>query len=157
MEFGIVRSQFRILDPFLSFNFLVEIEGLVIGGFTECSGLQVETEIEEYNEGGLNSYAHRFAGRTKYPSLVLRRGLTTSDTLWKWHQDVINGQVTRKNGTIYMLNAMRIPILWWNFVNAIPVKWSGPDLRATANEVTVESVELVHQGLILHTPEGIVS
>lgn len=150
MGFGIVNSQLRVIDPFLSFNFLVEIEGLVLGGFTECSGLQVETELEEYNEGGLNSYAHRFAGRTKYPALVLKRGLTTSDTLWKWHQDVINGQITRRNGTIYLLNSRRNPIMWWNFANAIPTKWSGPDFRANANEVAFESIELVHQGLVLH-------
>jgi len=109
-------------DPFNAFNFRVEIEGLLVGGFSECSGLQVDIEIEEYMEGGLNEYVHRFAGRTKYPPLVLKRGLTTSDTLWKWHQDVISGQFTRKNGTIYLLNTMRVPIIWWNFKNAIPTK-----------------------------------
>ena len=135
-------------DPFNAFNFRVEIEGLLVGGFSECTGLQVDVELEEYPEGGLNDYVHRFAGRTKYPPLVLKRGLTTSDTLWKWHQDVISGQFTRKNGTIYLLNTLRVPILWWNFKNAIPTKWSGPDLRAATSEIAVESIELVHQGLI---------
>jgi phage tail-like protein len=136
------------IDPFGSFNFRVEIEGLLVGGFSECTGLEIDIEIEEYREGGLNDYVHGFAGRAKYPALVLKRGLTISDTLWTWHQDVINGQFTRKNGTIYLLNTQRVPTIWWNFRNAIPTKWSGPSLRAAASELAVESIELVHQGLI---------
>ena len=63
-------------DPYQAFNFLVEIEGLLAGGFSECTGLQVETEIFDYREGGQNDYLHRFAGPTKYPSLILKHGIT---------------------------------------------------------------------------------
>ena len=135
-------------DPYQVFNFFVEIEGILAGGFSDCTGLQVETEVQDYAEGGLNDYVHRFRGRTKYPPLVLKHGLTMIDGLWQWHQDVaVNGQVDRKNGTIYLLNRMRIPVLWWDFKNAFPTKWTGPDLRANSSEVAIESVELSHQGL----------
>src|SRR5688572_17908235 len=91
------------LDPYTAFNFLVEVEGILTGAFTECSGLAVETEFFEYREGGVNEHVHRFAGPTKYPPLVLRHGITQIDGLWAWHQDVVNGDFSRRNGTIYLL------------------------------------------------------
>jgi phage tail-like protein len=132
----------------MSFNFLVEVEGLLVGGFSEVTGLQIETAIETYAEGGLNEYEHKLAGPTRYPSnLVLKHGLTEIDTLWSWHQDVTQGKIERRNGTIYLLNRMRIPVMWWDFKEAYPVKWVGPDLKADANAVAVETVELVHRGI----------
>src|SRR5262249_42666936 len=93
-------------DPYQVFNFFVEIEGILAGGFSECSGLQVETEFFDYREGGVNEYVHRFAGPTKYPPLLLKHGLTQIDGLWSWHQDVTRGVtrgvIERKNGTIYL-------------------------------------------------------
>ncbi len=134
-------------DPYQAFNFLVEIEGILVGGFSECSGLQVETEFTDYREGGLNDYVHRFAGPTKYPPLVLKHGLTQIDGLWAWHQDVVQQKITRHNGTIYLLDKKRVPVMWWDFKEALPVKWSGPDLRADSGNVAIESVELTHRGL----------
>ena len=175
------------LDPYTAFSFFIEIEGLLVGGFSECLGLQVETEVEEYAEGGLNEYSHHFRGRTKYPPLVLKHGMTLLDDLWTWHDEVVAGKVARRNGTIYLLQAvslpdqtsfMRVPVdriksahvsinardvnpnarnispgmptipaAWWNFKNAYPVKWIGPEFRADANNIAFESVELVHEGL----------
>ena len=136
-------------DPFQAFNFLVEVEGIVIGGFMECSGLRVETEGQEYAEGGLNDYTHSFRGRTKYSPLTLKRGMTLDDRLWQWHQDVVKGKFERKNGTVYLMDETHTAVAWWNFKNAFPSKWIGPDLRATSTEVAVESVELIHEGLSL--------
>ena len=135
------------LDPYQVFNFFVEIEGVLAGGFSECSGLQVETEVHDYAEGGQNDYVHRFRGRTKYPPLVLKHGLTMIDGLWRWHQDVISGDFERKNGTIYLLNRRRLPVLWWDFKEAFPTKWTGPELRANSGDVAFESIELAHRGL----------
>ena len=136
------------LDPYMSYNFMVEIEGLWVGSFSECTGLQVETELESYTEGGMNDYVHQFAGRSKYPPLVLKHGITLIDGLWAWHQEIVaDRRIIRKNGTIYLLNEMRIPTAWWNFEGAFPYKWTGPELRASATEVAFESVELVHKGL----------
>jgi phage tail-like protein len=139
-------------DPYLAFNFLVEIEGLVVGGFSEVSGLQIETEIQEYREGGLNEYVHKLAGPTRHPSnLILRRGLVDIETLWSWHQDVTQGNIRRKNGTIYLLDRQRLPAMWWNFLEAYPVKWTGPELKADSNTVALETIELVHRGIVKPT------
>ena len=135
------------LDPFQAFNFWVEIEGILVGGFSECTGLQMETEVETYAEGGLNEYSHQFRGRAKYAPLILKRGITLNDQLWRWHQDVLQGSFERKNGTIYLLHNTHIPVMWWNFRKAFPSKWTGPELRANSSEVAFESVELLHQGL----------
>ncbi|HKQ74182.1 MAG TPA: phage tail protein [Blastocatellia bacterium] len=139
-------------DPYQAFNFLIEIEGIMAGGFSECSGLQVETEFQEYREGGVNDYVHRFPGPTKHPPLTLKHGLTQIDGLWRWHQEVSEGvsqgkEITRQNGTIYLLSKNGLPVMWWDFKEALPVKWTGPELRADSASVAFESVELVHRGL----------
>ena len=135
-------------DPYMAFVFLIEIEGLLVGGFSEVNGLQIETVIETYREGGLNEYEHKLAGPTRYPSnLILKHGLTDIETLWSWHQDVTQGQIRRRNGTIYLLDHQRRPAMWWDFMGAYPIKWSGPELRADSNTVAVETVELVHRGI----------
>jgi phage tail-like protein len=135
------------VDPYQAANFLVEIEGLLTGGFSECTGLEVETEYFDYREGGLNDYVHRFAGPTKYPPLILKHGITQVDGLWNWHQEVTHGTINRKNGTIYLLDKMHATVIYWNFKEAYPVKYTGPDFRADAASVAFESVELTHRGL----------
>lgn len=135
-------------DPYLAFNFLVEIEGLVVGGFTEVGGLEIETVFEDYREGGQNEYVHRLPGPTRYPSnLTLRRGITDVATLWSWHQDVAAGRIERRNGTVYLLDTQGQPSIWWNFREAFPVRWSGPSLRGESNAIAVETIELAHRGL----------
>jgi phage tail-like protein len=135
-------------DPYAAFNFLVEIEGLLVGGFSEVSGLQIEAETQDYREGGQNAYIHRLPGPIRYPqNLILKHGLTDIDSLWSWMQDVAQGKITRRNGTIYLLNRMGIPTMWWDFLEAYPVKWAGPEFRAETNAVAVETIELSHRGL----------
>jgi phage tail-like protein len=142
---GMVRPYYE--DPFLAFNFLVEIKE-VVGGFTEISGLKIETEVKEYREGGVNKYIHKLAGPTRYPSnLILKHGLTSVD-LWDWYQKVMQGSIERKNVSIVILDNACEEKRRWNFENAYPVRWSGPDLRAGTAEVAVETIELVHCGLI---------
>lgn len=132
---------------FTTFRFWVEIEGLFVGGFSEVSGLQAETEYEQYAEGGVNDYIHHFPKRTKYPPLVLKRGMTYSSDLWDWYEKTINGKIQRKSGTVILLDANGFEECSWNFFESYPVKWKGPDLNAMRGEVAVESIELVHNGL----------
>jgi len=137
----------RPLEPFLTFNFAVEIEGLLVGGFTEVSGLESDIEVEDYREGGVNAFVHKLPRQTRYANLELRHGLTAISTLWNWYYNTSRGVVQRKNGTIMLLDTQQTPVMWWNFRNAIPVRWSGPTFNATSDEVGVESIELAHEGL----------
>lgn len=143
----LARLGFR-LDPYMTFNFVVEIEGLLVGGFSEVSGLESEIATEDYQEGGLNEYTHKLPGPVTYPNLVLTHGLTDVNALWDWYHDVTQGIVERKNGTIMLLDRQGMPAMWWDFRKAYPVKWVGPKFDAgSATDVAVEQVELVHQGL----------
>src|SRR3954468_17189904 len=105
-------------DPFKTFNFLVAMDGLVVGGFSEISGLQIETEIEEYKEGGVNDYLHKLPKNSKYLNLTFKRGLTDSDVLWNWYRNVVTGKVERKNGSIILLNHAGDEKWRWNFSQA---------------------------------------
>jgi phage tail-like protein len=137
----------RPLPPYLTFNFAVEIEGLLVGGFTEVSGLESTIEVEEYREGGVNGFVHKLPGKTSYSNLILRHGLTGVGSLWDWYHHTTEGAIYRRNGTIMLLSAHQFPVMWWNFRNALPVRWAGPTFDATSGEVGVEELELAHEGL----------
>jgi phage tail-like protein len=140
------------LPPYLTFNFAIEIEGLLVGGFTEVNGLEGTIEVEEYREGGVNGYAHKLPGKSSYANLTLRHGLTGIGTLWDWYHHTTEGAIYRRNGTIMLLDPRQIPIMWWNFRNALPVRWTGPTFNATSGEVSVEELELAHEGLTKPLP-----
>ena len=134
-------------DPYSSFRFLVEIDGLVVAGFSEVSGLEADTQVEDYREGGVNDYVHKIPKETTYPNIILKRGITDSDVLWKWHQDVVSGKIERRSGYIVLLDSEGNETWRWNFIDAYPAKWTGPDLRAESSAVALESIELVHNGI----------
>jgi len=137
----------RPLPPFLTFNFAVEIEGLLVGGFTEVTGLETDISVEEYREGGVNDHVHKLAGPASHANLVLRHGLTSLSTLWTWYYDTTRGVIQRRSGTVMLLNPSQVPVMWWNFRNALPVRWTGPTFNAASDEVGTESLELAHEGL----------
>jgi len=136
------------LDPYLTHNFLVEIEGLVIGGFTQVSGLESAINTEDRVEGGVNGFVHKLLKETTYPNLVLSHGLVDIDALWAWYDRTASGVITRKHGTVMLLDAQQLPVMWWDFRDALPVKWAGPSFDAGADgQVAVERVELIHRGI----------
>ena len=137
----------RPLEPFLAFNFAVEFEGLLAGGFSDVSGLESTVDVEEYREGGVNSFVRKLPGVTTHANLVLRHGLTAVSSLWNWYDDTTRGVISRRNGTIMLLDRRQIPVMWWNVRNALPVRWSGPALSASSDDVAFEAVELIHEGL----------
>ena len=136
------------VDPFRNFNFLVEIEGIAQASFMECSGLETTTEVIETREGGNNTTMVKLPGKTTYSDITLKWGLTASHEIWQWRADVINGTVTRRNGSIVVYDlANKAEVARWNFFNAWPTKWDGPALNAKGNEVAVETLVLAHEGI----------
>lgn len=132
-------------DPYLNFRFRVEIEGITKGGFSEVSGLQVDTEVETYREGGLNNYVHNFPKGSKFSNLTLKRGLTDLE-LWDWHQAVVYGNIERKSISIFQVDNQGNDVVWWLFLGAYPVKWSGTEFKGNGNAVVFEALEFVYQG-----------
>ena len=134
-------------DPFMVFRFQIVLDNQPVGGFSECTGLTLETELKDYAEGGLNTHLHKFPGRTKQTNITLKRGIVDR-SLWDWFYDLSQGQVRFRNGTITVLDPSGSDTMMeWEFTRAFPVKWTGPDLNASQNSVAVESVELAHHGL----------
>lgn len=135
------------LDPYFAHRFLVEIEGIIAGGFTDVSGLTIETSVERKMFGGENNIEYKFITGTKYTDLVLKHGLTDHDLIWTWYEDVTNGNIKRRSGTIYLLDSKGMPAMWWDFFEAYPIKWEGPVFNAAQNTVATESLTLTHRGL----------
>ena len=134
-------------DPFTSFNFIVNIQGMK-AGFSEIGGLTTETDIVEYREGNEDIRMRKMPGKNKYSNITLKRGYTNSKELWEWRKKVIQGQVQRLSGTITLLDEARKPAIVWQFFEGWPSKWEGPALNAKNNEVAIESMEIAHEGLL---------
>lgn len=133
------------VDPYRSYNFLVEIDGITQAGFQEVDGLDSSTDSVDYREGADPNHARKLPGLNKYSPITLKRGVTDSDELWKWRATVIDGKPELKNGSIILLDDAGKERLRWNFFNAWPSKWTGPSLNATNSAVAVESLEITHE------------
>jgi phage tail-like protein len=134
-------------DPYKSFNFRVEIDGIARAAFSEVSGLESETAVIEYRLGGEASTVRKLPGLTKYGNLVLKRGITQDPELWNWRKAVVDGNIERRNGSIILLDDDRAEVARWNFVNGWPCKWDGPAFNAKSNDVAIETIEIAHEGL----------
>ncbi len=135
------------VNPYLSFRFRVEIGKIGVAQVSEVTGLQFETEVETYEEGGVNDYVHQLPKKTKYPRIILKRGITDLDVFWNWYQEVVGGTFDRKNLSIILMDVTGNDKWRWNIFQAYPVKWIGPDLKGDSNTVAFEAIELVHHGM----------
>jgi phage tail-like protein len=136
-----------IPDPFVNFNYLVEIDGITRGAFHEVTGLDSTTDIIEHREGGNNTTPLKLAGQTKHANIVLRWGMTIDNQLFEWHKSIVDGNVDRRNGSVVLLDRRGTEVARWNFVRAWPTKYTAPSLSAEASDVAIESVELAHEGM----------
>ncbi len=145
---GVAQRQLGLrIDPFKSYNFFVEVEGIVVGGFTSVEGLESKVEVRTVRQGGVNDTEYKLPGQISYSDLVFKSGIAALDPMWLWYQFALNGTVKRKNGSIYLLDDSGLPSVWWDFYNAWPVQWQGPTLDASQNLVASQSFTLAHEGV----------
>jgi phage tail-like protein len=138
------------IDPYGAFNFLISFAGAgTLGGFSECAGLEMTLDIEEYREGGNNSTTLRFPSRIKWTNLRLKHGLTSRNDLWLWHYSFVQGSVQRRDGLITLQDEQKNAVRSWSFTRGIPVKWSGPTMNASQSQIAIEELEIAHEGLSL--------
>ena len=138
------------IDPYRGFNFRIEIDGLTLGAFSECSGLTAEGDPVEYREGtDVPNTVRKLVGLRKYSNITLKRGYTKNNELWTWYANIANGTQDRRNGTIVLMSEDRQDVMRWNFENGWINKVEGPTFNASGNEVAIESAEICHEGLIL--------
>ncbi len=139
--------------PLLNYRYRVEIDGLVVAGFSEVSGLVTEIETEEYKEGGAD-FVHKLPGGIKQSNIVLKKGMGVSNDLMNWYGAVVNaltyGKPLPKSESVYIsvIDEKGEEKIRFLIKRAYPVKWSGPELKGTGSDVAIETIELVHEGMV---------
>ncbi len=126
---------------------LSAVSDVLLGGFSECSGLEMSLKVEEYSEGGNNGAVLKFPSRTSWGNLTFKKGFGSSAALWDWGYGFAIGKGRRRDGLVVLLNELHVPNNIWFFRRGLPLKWSGPALNATQNNVAIESVEISHEGI----------
>ena len=136
--------------PLPKFHFSVEWGGTRIG-FTEVTGLEVNTEVIEYRDGASREYAKiKMPGMQKFGNITMKRGIFKSDNeYFEWWNTHALNTIERRDITVSLLNEKHEPVVVWKIKNAWPVKIQSPDLKSDANETAIESVEIAHEGLVL--------
>jgi phage tail-like protein len=131
------------------------------GGFQDCTGLEIEMDVQEYMEGGRNNGTVRRVGRGKYQPVVLKRGMffgsdSANTDLWHWMQRILNGErpVPRYDGIVHVMGADGRLRATWMFDRGLPTKIRGPELNAKTGEVAIEELTIAHEGLRLLPAEA---
>ena len=136
--------------PLPKFHFQVEWAGSRLG-FTEVSGLDIETEAIEYREGNLPQYHKlKMPGMQKYSNITMKRGTFQGDNdFYNWWNTVALNTIERRDLTISLLNETHEPVVVWKVNRAWPTKVQSTDLKGDGNEVAIESIEIAHEGLTI--------
>jgi len=140
-------------QPHLNFHFQVDWGGTRLG-FSEVSGLSIEIEAIEYREGNNPEYSvMKMPGMAKFSNITLKRGIVAGDNeFYEWLNTIKLNQVERRDITISLLNEEHEPTMVWKVSNAFPVKIEAPSLKATGNEVAIETLEIAHEGIAIEAP-----
>jgi phage tail-like protein len=136
--------------PLPKFHFQVEWGGTKLG-FSEASGLDVESEVIEYRDGVMPEYSNiKMPGMQKYSNITLKRGTFQGDNeFYDWWNTVKLNTIERRDIVISLLNENHEPVVTWKIKNAWPVKVTSTDLKADGSEVAIETLELAHEGLTI--------
>lgn len=136
------------VDIYRSYNFVLDIQNVTAGYFTEVSGLNISVEAISYREGGAAASVRKLPGRVEYGDVTLKWGMSDSTELWTWLMGVVNGTVERKEISIILLKPDgQQENTRWNLHNTWPRAWRGARLDAMGQEVALESLTLVHEGI----------
>ena len=147
-------------DPLISQNFFLEIDGEVVTILSSVSGLDIEVDvasIQQVGKMGKIQMIRTLGNQVKAPDLTLTRMApadSANDKMWKWFNDIRDKGMkvadragVRKNGSIVIYDYENKEVLRWNFVNGWISKLQGPSLNAGGNDVAIEAITIVHEGL----------
>jgi phage tail-like protein len=152
-------------DPILGHNFVISlidtssalalatslissaISDVALGGFTECTGLEMSLEIKDYEEGGNNAGVLKFPTRVKWSNITLKKGVGSGTALWDWHYGFVEGSGRRRDGVIMLMDDLSVPNHIWYFKRGLPIKYTGPSMNASQNNVAIEAIEIAHEGI----------
>ena len=136
--------------PYRNFRYLLEIDGIAEAQFSECTVPEVSTETIEYREGDDKPTVKKLSGLVSYGDLTMQRGVTDSLELYEWWRLVEQGMVdeARRSIAVVVLDEEAASGPRFEFSDAWISQYDAPDLNATANEVAIESITVVHEGMV---------
>jgi phage tail-like protein len=136
-------------DPLRNFRFRLEIDGLTVAGFSDVTIGETSVDVVDYREGTDPPHVRKLSGLRKYGNVTLKRGVTSSLDLWNWHKQVLDGQVSKARKSVAIVVADETGADKARFVvtDAWPTKYSVGNLDARGNEVLIETLELVNEGI----------
>ena len=129
-------------------KFVVEIDGIPSSAFLAVSCIEADVAVVDYRPGNDKvPGARKLPGEAKFSNIVLKRGMTSDLSLWNWMRETLEGQVSRRNMSVALLNEAGVEVMRFNFTDAWPVKWSGPNLNGEGSDIATETLEIAHEGL----------
>ena len=143
----------RLHDPLLAYNFRVNLldsttspasavtsvalTPLVINplaGFSECTGLEMTLETEDYKEGGNNGTVLKFPKRAKCGEITLRKGRSRRTELFDWYYGFTQGVGQTQGWADHLMNEKHKPHTVWRFRRGLPVKYVGPAVECPTEQ-----------------------
>jgi phage tail-like protein len=139
--------------PVGNFIFQLKLDGIDTAGFfSDATGLSSENQVIDHTalDAKGKPLPQKFPGQVKWTNIVLKRGVDAQMELWKWRQEILDGNIdaNRKDCTISVLDATGKAVVMYSFVRAWPCKYSSPGLNANGNEILVEELEIAHEGFV---------
>ncbi|MBI1835298.1 MAG: phage tail protein [Burkholderiales bacterium] len=136
--------------PLPKFYFKVEWDKNEMS-FQEVSGLDVQSEEIKYRHGNSPVFSViKMPGMKKYGNITMKKGVFKGDNkFWDWLNQIKLNTIKRVPVTISLLDEEGKATMVWVLNNAWPTKISSTDLKSEGNEVAIESIEIVHEGLTI--------
>lgn len=127
-------------------RFKVTLDELEVADFSHASGLIVQIEVLEHPEGGVNDHMHKLVGPARWTPIVLAHGSSASKDLFDWVKANRDGNIQRKSGSIIALDQQGNAVVRWDFRDAWPSRYDGPDFEYADSDIAIERIELSHRG-----------
>jgi len=136
-------------DPLRNMRFRVDINQITQAYFSEVMIGETTTEAIDYREGIDPTHVRKLPGLTKYGTITLKWGVTDSQELYEWHKKVVGGGIkdARRNVKIIVIDESGADKASFLVSEAWPTKYDPSDLNGKGNEVFIELLELVNEGI----------
>ena len=133
--------------PYKNYRFKVEVDSVMVAGFSEVSGFDATIDVIEYREGdAVVNTPRKQPGLVKYSNITFKRGVIDDVDFYTWIEEAFSGNLTRKTIVVNLCDDTDAVVASWQIINAWPAKYTGPDLNGLGSEVAVETIELAHEG-----------
>jgi phage tail-like protein len=145
-------KQSETVWPMPKFFFSVTWGGNEIA-FQEVSGLDVQSEEIKYRHGNSKQFSViKMPGMKKYGNVTMKKGVFKGDNkFWDWLKQIEMNTIKRVPVIISLMDQAGAAVMVWTLTNAWPTKISSTDLKSEGNEVAIETIEIVHEGLTIET------